>query len=550
MIYYKGILRKDTGYGKRADIVPDDGRLVIEHITAAGTANTFLLSNKSFFKLNGAGDGWLLVQVTGGGSTTLTANGSGGATSITVAAITNFADADVIGIRLDDGTEHITTINGAPGGSTITITDALPGSGVVATSGNAVTEGIKLAGTNDNPVDAETVPWSDQLVFTNNVDDIQYYDPSTTEVTEVPNLPSSGNTQCKALAIFDSSLILISTTEGGTKYNQRVRWCDKADITNWTTADASYIDLLDSSDKVQTGRILGPYLIVYREDSIVRGTIVASAIKRFHWDTMVTNHGAISPHAVADIGDKHFVVGKSAIYLYKAGFDVTEIGEGIEDLLYGASAEMDEAAVHRLFTVYIKQRNDVWIFYQTTGGTLPNKALRYSLKYKAFTTRTFSDQFLGHGTFVQSNAFTWQDLIGTWEDQTWKWSSTSITGNFRTLLLCRDDGQVVEYDFITPDDDGTAKTLTIETPDMAHPNAEVRHDYIEMKCSGGQVTVEYSIDGGLNYQTLETITPGTDLTKVRLEKQFVGERIRYRITGSSTFNLVWYNIRFTIETEW
>lgn len=46
--------------------------------------------------------------------------------TIDVDAITDMASADFIGIQLDAGTMHWTTINGAPAGDTVTITDALP----------------------------------------------------------------------------------------------------------------------------------------------------------------------------------------------------------------------------------------------------------------------------------------------------------------------------------------------------------------------------------------------------------------------------------------
>jgi hypothetical protein len=551
MLYYKGELKKDTGYADFADVVLGTPRKVIQHITAAGTANTFLITNTSLYRLNGAGTGWLVVQLAGGGDTTLSANASGGATSITVTAITNFADGDVIGIRLDDGTDHVTTINGAPAGSTINFDDAIPGSGVVATSGNDVTEGLTLSGSNDVFVDAVTVPWSDQLVFTNGVDDPQYYDPTSTEVQEVPNLPASGNLQCTALAVWDASLILIGTIEGGTNYNQRIRWCDKGDLTEWTTGDASYIDLLDSTDKVLRGLTLGPHIIIYRDNSITRGAILNNAIQRFQWDTMVTAQGAMSSGSIVDMGDAHFVVGKDRVYTYRGGFDIdSQVGQDIEPLLFGDDAETDEAETHRMFCVYITDRKDIWIIYQTTSGTGPNKAIRLSTRYGAYTTRDFTEEFWGHGESVDANSFTWNDLVGSWEVQTWKWNSTSIVGQSKTVLLCRNDGQVVEYDFITANDDGTAKTWTIETPDLVHPNAEIRHDYIEMKCCGGEATIEYSVDGGQNYSTLETFTPGTDPVKVRLFNQFVGESVRYRLTGTSSFCLYWYNIRYTVETEY
>lgn len=46
-------------------------------------------------------------------------------TAIEVTSITNMVSGDFIGIKLDDGTMQWTTINGAPTGSTVTLTDAL-----------------------------------------------------------------------------------------------------------------------------------------------------------------------------------------------------------------------------------------------------------------------------------------------------------------------------------------------------------------------------------------------------------------------------------------
>ena len=67
--------------------------------------------------------------------TTLAAAGTALDTTITVASISNMADADYIGIKLTDGTMQWTTINGAPSGTTVTLTDALTGA---ATSGDTV----------------------------------------------------------------------------------------------------------------------------------------------------------------------------------------------------------------------------------------------------------------------------------------------------------------------------------------------------------------------------------------------------------------------------
>jgi hypothetical protein len=83
----------------------------------------------------GAAQGWVCIKRT---DTTLSANASGGATTITVADASAIANGDIIGVKLNTGLYHFTTVNGAPSGSTVTLTAAIPGSGVVANSGNAV----------------------------------------------------------------------------------------------------------------------------------------------------------------------------------------------------------------------------------------------------------------------------------------------------------------------------------------------------------------------------------------------------------------------------
>lgn len=66
--------------------------------------------------------------------TTLSAAAASGATTLSVASLTNIAASDFIGIVLDDGTVHWTTVSGAPS-STVALTTGLAGA---AASGNAV----------------------------------------------------------------------------------------------------------------------------------------------------------------------------------------------------------------------------------------------------------------------------------------------------------------------------------------------------------------------------------------------------------------------------
>lgn len=57
--------------------------------------------------------------------TTIGADEASGQTDITVTSITGISSTDIIGVEQDDGTIHWTTVNGAPSGTTVTLTAAL-----------------------------------------------------------------------------------------------------------------------------------------------------------------------------------------------------------------------------------------------------------------------------------------------------------------------------------------------------------------------------------------------------------------------------------------
>ena len=73
--------------------------------------------------------------VTAYDTTTLSAASAASDTTLTVTSITGFSASDQIGIELDDGSIDWTTVNGAPSGTTITITTGVTSA---AASGNRV----------------------------------------------------------------------------------------------------------------------------------------------------------------------------------------------------------------------------------------------------------------------------------------------------------------------------------------------------------------------------------------------------------------------------
>jgi hypothetical protein len=95
------------------------------------TGYVFLQSGQSRYTLGPSGDNATETYA----STTLSASAAASDSTVTVTSATGIATTYYIGVELDSGSIQWTTVNGAPVGSTVTLTDVLTGA---ASSGNRV----------------------------------------------------------------------------------------------------------------------------------------------------------------------------------------------------------------------------------------------------------------------------------------------------------------------------------------------------------------------------------------------------------------------------
>jgi len=92
-------------------------------------AYIFLQKGQGSYSLGPSGDNATASYVT----TLLTADSAISDTTMTVSSITGISASDYVGIEMDDGSVHWTTVNGSPSGSTVTLTVGVT---VAASTGN------------------------------------------------------------------------------------------------------------------------------------------------------------------------------------------------------------------------------------------------------------------------------------------------------------------------------------------------------------------------------------------------------------------------------
>ncbi len=543
MYYRNHRLVVDTGYQTFLGTVRGAPRAQFQFFKKSGSSENMLITDDTVY--TETNDEWQYVS--NGTSTTLTAGAATSATSLTVASIAGFANGDFIGIELDDGSQHQTTVNGTPAGSTINITDAMPSAAAI---GNTVLEAVSLNGTGDNQISIAVMSAFDYMVFTNGTDNVMYYDGSS--IQDIPNLPSSGNCKCKAVAVYENYLLLIHTIEGGTAYPQRVRWSDTADPTEWAAGNAGYNDLYDSEDFNITALALGPYMIIYKERSIVRMEYVGATDKLFNFDTVVTGEGAVSVDSVVDIGTEHIFMGNANVYRYGGGFDVGPVGDRVWNKLFGRDREINPNEVSKCICIYIEELDEIWLFYPDATATYPNKLARMSLENEAWTFRDLDIAITGYGFYQTNDTLKWNELIGSWLVQTFKWGGAQTKANSPTTILLSSTGsnQAYEYNYVVGTDNGTTITWQFETKDFYNPQNKFRTGFLDIKCKGATLTIEYSIDGGSTWGSwCSDLTLDSNYVRYRKYKQVIADQIRFRCKGTGPgFGMEWYGFRYMPES--
>jgi hypothetical protein len=132
----------------------------------------FLEADRASYQLGPTGD----HTTTAYDKTQLTNDEAAAQTTLTVDSIAGITNLDTIGIELDDGTLHWTTVNGVPAGSDVVITSGLPslasaGNYVFAYVTNTIIErpllirDLFLRDVNNNDSPVEVIPWSEYRQF-------------------------------------------------------------------------------------------------------------------------------------------------------------------------------------------------------------------------------------------------------------------------------------------------------------------------------------------------------------------------------------------------
>ncbi|MGH2638321.1 MAG: hypothetical protein ACRDF4_03415 [Rhabdochlamydiaceae bacterium] len=550
VVFQKGALSSDTGYTPFGQVLYSTPTSAFQFFNTNG-ADTLFLSTFSALYYWGSSANWWFLCPFKTGSTTTTEALVAGATSVTVASVTGFAVGNMVGIANSDGTQSVGKILTI---ASLTIFFDTPiAVGKTVNNGAAVYVGTALHGTGQYQPQWLTLPWSNSVLFTDGETVLIEINSSSQSAI----LPVAGLATfiCRGLNLFHELVLLSNTIEDGTEYPQRIRNSDQANETNFTTGLAGLVDLQDTEDFILSLNQLGPWIVIYRETSIMRGTYFGGPIgvnPIIFWEYMISGEGLISTGGVAEIGSQHAFVGNAGIYLYNGGYDLESIGDNVFWSFLSNKGDLNPSARNTLVCFYVLELDELWILYPSGTAIVPNKMLRMVLDNNSIFIREFANLLGGYGYYQSTLSTTWSALTIPWNTINNIWVSQIFTENSPTTLLCDAfNKQVYQYDYKNGTDNGTVIPWSMTTKDFSGQYMKARLNRLILDCGGGEINVEVSLDRGATWQFYGTAVAPATPGRVFISRQLVSDFFRFKFSGTGAGIIIkWLILEWAEESEW
>lgn len=540
--YYKGILRVDAGYTKYRQTVQGIPQGQFQFITTAQQVQDLLITTKFVYLDNGTQ--WAYV---GDGTATTSVANQIADNQFRLADVSTLQVGNPVGIALNDATQFQSTITSIDTvNKTVITADHIPG-GKAAALNALFVRPLALNGQTIFQVVGITWPPINVFIFTNGIDPVMQFD----GLNLVP-LPGWGRVQsCRVLVPFHGFLIAGDVTEGGVRIPQRLRWADQGNVQALVGGLSGFIDLQDTEDTILAMEELGPWIIIYRESSIMRRSYIGDPLQPFFDEYMITGVGIFGGGCVANAGASHVIAGDQGIFRYTGGYDIESVGDKIFDNLMGAQGILNTSVSFLTFMFYVSELDEVWLFVATGQNTVPDTVYRYDQGNDAYYVRKFANQFIGFGFIEAFSGRTWQQAAQAWNTDTSAWLSRAKQVQAPLTVLCDTAGNTYLYDFIAATDNGAAIPWSATTKDFESPTSKIVFDAVYAKGTGSNVLVEISYDRGKSFIPIGTWNFGLTFSQQQVNMQIEVDCFRLRFSGSDpTSSIDWYRVDYYPGHPW
>ena len=172
-----------------------------------------------------------------------------------------------------------------------------------------------------------------------NSDVPQYFAPSSTLFTKLPNWPATYT--CRSLRAFKSYLIALNITKGGSTNPTMFKWSDitpnNSYPVSWdetdTTKSAGENTLQECTSSILDGMALRDAFIAYTTNQVHLIEYTADS-NVFRTRKLFDGPGIINTNCVVEIEGKHYVFGKSDIYSHDGISPMSIADQRVKDFIF------------------------------------------------------------------------------------------------------------------------------------------------------------------------------------------------------------------------
>ena len=369
-----------------------------------------------------------------------------------------------------------------------------------------------------------------ELIITNGVDAMRTYD----DAGNTADLVASTGTVpvAKYISYNEAGYLISAYIQSVTAGPVRIQWTDIGDITAHGSGNYGASLLRHSPDPIRGIHSLNEYTVCYKKDAIYLGRPVDTS-DIFIWDLVWTGVGLISNRAVVEHNGRHYFMGTDDFYQFNA---VRPESIGNDSVQREVFSRLDADKIDRCFAMLMTAYDEVWFFIVTSGEDWPTEVWKYNYRTGYWYMDTCSALTSAALYYAQSSV-AWNDLVGTWEHQMWRWDDNLTTTDSPTAMFGDADGYTYKNDPFVSNDNDVAIDGAWTSMDFTADKFETykRWLQLEFEAKGNNVKVEYSTDFGDTWTTIKTVAL-SDQWPVKpyvIYFDIVARNIRFRFSNAT-----------------
>lgn len=403
--------------------------------------------------------------------------------------------------------------------------------------------------------------YNDTFIVTNGIDQPMKYAGSGTFEELTTTLATGAITTSEIVLAFKDHIVLMNNTENAANTPQRVSWTNIGKLEDHTAGTSGYQDLVDDESWIVSALKMGENeVIIYKERSIVKMNWVGG-VTPFRFETLIPDATILGKDSVVNIDGPHAVVGNTKIYVHSRTAEGSHQTKAIDVPIRGSLyANLNNEKQTRTFLLFDEKENELQVWIPTITD-YPDEVWCLNVEkgnwYKKART------MMGYGNYSEQATLTIGDLTGTIGEQAWRIGDATSRSNNPIILVGDHNGKVYKLWIGSLNNDGSAITNAIETPDFTLPdtpeymNKFMRVNQLMYEAFGQSVTTSWSNDGGATWNPTQgggndTQTLTGEWEVYQQDFDCVERKVRFRFrnnTASSGFHLRYYGFNWEVRSS-